>query len=37
MPDYYTKQGKKIHNPSAYAKTGAPMYKVAVHQKISMI
>ena len=27
MPDYYTKQGKKIHNPSAYAKTGAPMYK----------
>jgi len=33
MPDYYTKQGKKIRNPSAYAKTGSPMYKGG---KISM-
>lgn len=24
---YYTKNGKKIWNPTAYAKTGAPMYK----------
>ena len=27
MPQYYTEYGKKIHNPEAYAKTGAPMYK----------
>ena len=27
MVEYYTKQGKKIYNPAAYAKTGAPMYK----------
>ena len=26
MPKYYTKKGDIIHNPSAYAKTGAPMY-----------
>ena len=26
MPQYYTKKGDIIHNPSAYAKTGAPMY-----------
>ena len=24
---YYTKNGKKIWKPTAYAKTGAPMYK----------
>ena len=24
---YYTKKGKIIYNPSAYAKTGAPMYE----------
>jgi len=24
---YYTQSGKKIHNPTAYATTGAPMYK----------
>jgi hypothetical protein len=24
---YYTKNGDYIHNPTAYAKTGAPMYK----------
>jgi predicted GIY-YIG superfamily endonuclease len=30
MPDYYTKKGVKIHNPTAYAKTGAPMYKSRV-------
>ena len=24
---YYTKKGNIIHNPSAYAKTGAPMYE----------
>ena len=27
MVEYYTKGGKKIYNPVAYAKTGAPMYK----------
>ena len=27
MPQYYTEYGKKIYNPDAYAKTGAPMYK----------
>ena len=27
MPQYYTEYGKKIYNPEAYAKTGAPMYK----------
>ena len=27
MVEYYTKNGKKINNPTAYAKTGAPMYK----------
>ena len=27
MPQYYTEYGKKIYNPKAYAKTGAPMYK----------
>jgi hypothetical protein len=27
MPQYYTEYGKKIYNPAAYAKTGAPMYK----------
>ena len=27
MPNYYTRSGDKIYNPSAYAKTGAPMYK----------
>ena len=27
MPQYYTEYGKKIFNPEAYAKTGAPMYK----------
>jgi hypothetical protein len=27
MPTYYTKQGKKIINPKAYASTGAPMYE----------
>ena len=27
MVEYYTKGGKKIYNPAAYAKTGAPMYK----------
>ena len=27
MPNYYTNRGDKIYNPSAYAKTGAPMYK----------
>lgn len=27
MKKYYTKKGEKIYNPSAYAKTGAPMYK----------
>ena len=27
MPQYYTKNGDKIKNPEAYAKTGAPMYK----------
>lgn len=26
MTTYYTKYGKIIYNPSAYAKTGAPMY-----------
>ena len=26
MPTYYTKNGKKIMYPKAYAKTGAPMY-----------
>lgn len=26
MPQYYTEFGKKIYNPEAYAKTGAPMY-----------
>ena len=26
MPTYYTKNGKKIMYPNAYAKTGAPMY-----------
>lgn len=26
MP-YYTKSGTRIYNPTAYAKTGAPMYK----------
>jgi hypothetical protein len=24
---YYTESGSKIHNPEAYARTGAPMYK----------
>ena len=24
---FYTHSGQKIHNPEAYAKTGAPMYK----------
>ena len=24
---FYTKQGNIIYNPSAYANTGAPMYK----------
>jgi len=27
MSKYYTKNGVKINNPTAYAKTGAPMYK----------
>ena len=27
MQKYYTEYGKKIYNPEAYAKTGAPMYK----------
>ena len=27
MPTYYTKNGTIINNPSAYAKTSAPMYK----------
>lgn len=27
MSKYYTKKGIKINNPTAYAKTGAPMYK----------
>lgn len=27
MVEYYTKGGKIIYNPAAYAKTGAPMYK----------
>lgn len=27
MVEYYTKGGKTIYNPAAYAKTGAPMYK----------
>ena len=27
MPKYYTKNGTYIKNPTAYAKTGAPMYK----------
>ena len=27
MPQYYTEYGKKIYNPEAYAKTGAPIYK----------
>ena len=37
MPQYYTEYGKKIYNPDAYAKTGAPMYKynsnVNINQK----
>lgn len=27
MPAYYTKNGKYIKHPEAYAKTGAPMFK----------
>jgi len=27
MPTYYTRRGDYIHNPDAYAKTGAPMYE----------
>jgi hypothetical protein len=27
MPTYYTRRGDYIHNPSAYAKTGASMYE----------
>ena len=27
MPTYYTERGDVIYNPTAYAKTGAPMYK----------
>ena len=27
MKTYYTKNGTIINNPSAYAKTSAPMYK----------
>ena len=35
MPQYYTKQGKQIYNPSAYAKTGAPMYSNEVKGNIN--
>ena len=35
MPKYYTKQGKQIYNPSAYAKTGAPMYSNEVKGNIN--
>ena len=34
MPQYYTEYGKKIYNPEAYAKTGAPMYKYNSNIKI---
>ena len=27
MPTYYTQNGDIIKNPTAYSKTGAPMYK----------
>ena len=27
MPTYYTERGDVIYNPTAYSKTGAPMYK----------
>ena len=35
MPQYYTKQGKIIYNPSAYAKTGAPMYLIGSRKNIN--
>ena len=35
MPTYYTKNGKKIMYPNAYAKTGAPMYTYGTKYNIN--
>ena len=35
MSQYYTKQGKIIYNPSAYAKTGAPMFSYGSRKNIN--
>ena len=35
MSQYYTKQGKIIYNPSAYAKTGAPMFSSGSRKNIN--
>ena len=35
MPQYYTKNGDKIKNPEAYAKTGAPMYNNFTNKNIN--
>ena len=35
MSQYYTKYGKIIHNHSAYAKTGAPMYEYNTNVNIN--
>lgn len=35
MPQYYTKNGNKINNPDAYAKTGAPMYDNFTNKNIN--
>ena len=35
MKTFYTNNGKKIHSPEAYAKTGAPMFTCGSKQNIN--